>query len=96
MHSHPEKVRLTIECSPDEKMFIKMLAAKNRSTISEFLLSFARKQMPKQCGQHCHREHVPNEETKKALRDSRKEKGKVFSTLDEFWKAMGLEPNAAS
>jgi hypothetical protein len=96
MDSRHEKVRLTIECSPDEKMFIKMLAARNRSTISECLLSFARKEMPKECSRHCHRGHVPNEETKKALRDSRNGEGETFSTLSEFWEAMGLEPNAAT
>ncbi len=96
MTMHHDKVRLTIECSLDEKTYIKMLAAKKHTTISEYLLSFARKEMPKNHDHQCHHHHKPNETTQKALRESRAGKGEVFASLDDFWKAMGMTPNATS
>jgi hypothetical protein len=93
-HQNPPKARLTIECSLDEKTYIKILAAKKHMTISEYLLSFAREEMPQCAGQHCKRSHKPNEETKKALKESREGKGETFDSLDDFWQAMGMTPNA--
>lgn len=83
------KVRLSVDCTEEERMYIKMLAAKNHMTISEYLLSAARKYMPK-----CNRSHEPNEETKKALKKSRIEEGEIYETVNDFWEAMGIEPNA--
>lgn len=85
---HQKKVRLTVECSLDERMYIKMLAAKKHMTISEFLLSSARESMPDT------HEHTPNAETIKALKESRKGNLKGYKTVDDFWKAMGIDPNA--
>ncbi len=87
-HHHREKVRLTVECSLDERTYIKMLAAKKHMTISEFLLTSVREIMP------CTRTHEPNAETIEALKESRKGKLESYETLDEFWKAMGIDPNA--
>ena len=70
-------------------MYIKMLATKKHMTISEYLLSFARKEMPK-----CVRSHEPNSTTKKALKESREEEGEVFESLDDFWTSMDMAPNA--
>lgn len=84
----PQKVRLTVECSYDERMYIKMLAAKKNITISEVLLSPVREKMP------CMHSHEPNAETIKALKESREGKLESYKTLDEFWKAMGIDPNA--
>ena len=82
------KVRLSVDCTPEERMYIKMLATKSHMTISEYLLSFARKEMPK-----CRRGHEPNKETKKALKESREEEGEIFDTVTSFWEAMGISPN---
>ena len=41
----------------------------------------------------CVEKHEPNEKSKKALKESREGKGIVFSSLDDFWKAMGMKPN---
>lgn len=57
-------------------------------TISELLLSNVRKMMPTTLG------HVPNDETIEALKESREGKLESFKTLEEFWKAMGIDPNA--
>lgn len=86
-HRHG-KVRLTVECSFDERTYIKMLAAKKHMTISEFLLASVREMIP------CSPAHEPNAETIEALQDSREGKLESYKNLDEFWKAMGIDPNA--
>lgn len=85
---HRDKVRLTVECSLDERTYIKMLAAKKHMTISEFLLTTVRKVMPHTGG------HEPNDETIAALKESREGDLESYKTLDDFWKAMGIDPNA--
>lgn len=85
---HREKVRLTVECSFNERTYIKMLAAKKNMTISEFLLSSVRGMIPSSPS------HEPNAETVEALKESREGKLESYSTLDDFWKAMGIDPNA--
>jgi hypothetical protein len=87
-HHHRDRVRLTVECSLNEKAYIKMLAAKKHMTISELLLASVRKSMP------CLHDHEPNTETIEALKESRKGKLKSYKTLDDFWIAMGIDPNA--
>jgi uncharacterized protein (DUF1778 family) len=39
------KVRLSIDCSPEERKKIKLLATVNEKTISDYLLSLARDKM---------------------------------------------------
>ena len=85
---HPNKVRLTVECSLDERTYIKMLAAKKHMTISEFLLDSVRKMLPYTRGKE------PNTETIEALKESRNKKLESYKTLDEFWNDMGIDPNA--
>ena len=85
---HSEKVRLTVECSTDERTYIKMLAASKNTTISELLLTPFKKIMPRG------RRRTPNAETIKALQESREGKLESYDNLDEFWEAMGINPNA--
>lgn len=85
---HRDKVRLTVECSIDERTYIKMLAAKKHMTISEFLLASVREVIPPS------RVEEPNAETIEALKESRQGKLESYKTLDDFWKAMGIDPNA--
>jgi hypothetical protein len=88
MATHQEKVRVTVECSPEERTYIKMLAAKNHMTISEYLLSFARHEMPSH-------ENVPNAVTRKAMKDADEKRNlESFDNIDDFWKAMGIDPHA--
>lgn len=86
-----KKVRLSVDCTEQERMYIKMIATKNHMTISEYLLSFARKEMPKCAGHHCNRNHEPNEETARVLKDTDQGKNLIeHETLDEFWKELGF------
>lgn len=86
--SRDHKVRLTVECSFDERTYIKMLAAKKHVTISELLLAPLRSVLPP--GEA----HEPNAETIKALKESREKKLVSYETIEDFWKAMGIDPNA--
>jgi hypothetical protein len=65
-----------------------MLAAKKHMSISELLLATVRKMLP------CSRKQKPNNETIEALKESREGKLESYDTLDDFWKAMGVDPNA--
>ena len=56
--------------------------------IREFLLTSVRKMMPLTYS------HEPNAETIEALKESRENKLETYKTLDDFWKTMGIDPNA--
>lgn len=89
-HARPNdhKVRLTVECSFDERTYIKMLAAKKHVTISELLLAPVRSILPQE------KNDQPNAETIEALKESREKKLVSYETVDDFWKAIGIDPNA--
>lgn len=92
---HEEKVRLSVDCTEQERMYIKMLATKKHMTISEYLLSFARKEMPKCGGNHCNRIHEPNAETARVLKETDEGKNLIeHETLDDFWDALGFSQHA--
>ena len=82
------KVRLTVECSIDERTYIKMLAAKKHMTISEMLLLPVRATIPSK------KNRKPNAKTIESLKESREKKLESYASLDEFWKDMGIDPNA--
>ncbi|MGZ6330293.1 MAG: hypothetical protein ACXWM7_04720 [Parachlamydiaceae bacterium] len=65
-----------------------MLAAKKHVTISELLLAPLRSSLPPDMT------HEPNAETIEALKESREKKLVSYETVDDFWKAMGIDPNA--
>lgn len=90
-----KKVRLSVDCTEQERAYIKMLAAKRRLTISDYLLSFARREMPK-CGEHhCKQSHEPNEETVKVLQETDQGTNLIeYETLDEFWDSLGFSQHA--
>lgn len=97
MQHEQKKVRLSVDCTEQERMYIKMLATRRQMTISEYLLAFARKEMPKkQCGSgHCKNDHEPNTVTAKVMRDTDQGKNLIeHDTLDEFWEALGFSPDA--
>lgn len=78
-----------------ERMYIKMLATKKRMTISEYLLSFAREEMPKCDVGHCKHSHEPNEETAKVLRETDEGKNLIeHDTLEDFWNSLGFSKSA--
>lgn len=86
--SSNKKVRLTVECSFNERTYIKMLAAKKHMTISEFLLTSVREMIPQEANKE------PNAATIEALKESRNQKLESYPSLEEFWREMGIDPNA--
>lgn len=81
---HHDKVKLTIECTSDERAYIKMLAARAHMNMSDLILSYLRTDFP----------HKPNKETLKAHEEALKGKGVVSESLEEFWEQMGVDPSA--
>jgi len=81
---HHDKVRVVIECSLDERAYIKMQAARKHMTISEYFLSMAKKDRAK----------IPNKETLEAMKELDEDGGHSFESVDDFWKQMGMNPNA--
>jgi hypothetical protein len=94
-HPSKKKVRLSVDCTEQERMYIKMLATKKHMTISEYLLSFAREEMPKHGKYQCKHDHEPNEETAQVLRETDKGENLIeHETLDDFWDALGFGQHA--
>lgn len=83
--AHHEKVKMTIECTLNERMYIKMLAAKSHKNLSEFLLSYVREDFP---------QDKPNKETMQAIQDTKDGKTTRCESLEDFWDKMGVKPSA--
>lgn len=91
----PVKERLVISCTKQEKQYVKLLAAKHNMTMSDYLLSFARKEMPKPCSHHCKRNHIPNKETAQVLKETDEGKNLIeYDSLDDFWESLGFTEHA--
>ncbi|MBS0622509.1 MAG: hypothetical protein JSR80_06090 [Verrucomicrobia bacterium] len=85
-HSHRHRVKVTIDVSEDERIYIKMLAAKKKMTVSDLIMSFVRPNIP---------HDQPNAETEKAMRDVDEGKNLIHcKTIEEFWSALGIDPDA--
>jgi hypothetical protein len=85
-HAHHHRVKVTIDVSEDERTYIKMLATKKKMTISEFIMSYVRPNIP-------HDE--PNAETQKAMQDVNERKNLTScKSIEEFWQTIGIDPNA--
>jgi hypothetical protein len=85
-HTSQEKVKITIECTLDERTYIKMLAAKAHQGLSEFILSYVRSDFPK--------ERRPKNDTKEAIQELREGRGIKCESIDDFWNEMGMNPHA--
>jgi len=83
---HHEKVKITIECTLDERAYIKMLAAKNHVGLSEFLLSYVRPDFPPTS--------KPNKKTMDAIKELREGGGIQCESIGDFWEKMGMNPHA--
>ena len=84
MDRQPRKSRLSIDVSDEEKMMVKMWAARQKRSISDFVMACVRDHMP------CQLNHEINAETKRALAESAKGEGvETFDSLDDFWKSLG-------
>jgi hypothetical protein len=84
--ANQEKVKVTIECTPDERAYIKMLAAKAHLNLSELVLSYLRTDFPRR----------PNKETLASMNELDEGKGIVYESIDDFWAAMGVSPDVDS
>lgn len=84
-HRHRSKAKVTIDCTVDERAYIKMLAARAHMNLSEFILSYLRKDFPQE---------KPNKATHKAMQESKEGKGIQCDSLEDFWKKMGMSPDA--
>lgn len=84
---HHDRAKVTIDCTVDERAYIKMLAAKAHMNLSEFILSYLRKDFP---------EKTPNKETLEAMKESEEGRGIKCESIEDFWKKMGMKPSAYS
>lgn len=82
--AHKQKVKVTFECTADERAYIKMLAAKAHLTLNEFLISCLRDYFPSR----------PNKKTLEAIKELDEGNGFSFESLDDFWKEMEINPHA--
>ena len=82
--SSPEKVRLAIDCSPEERKYIKIYASYEDMTINEFVMACVRERMNK-----CKHSHIPNAETAAVLDASERGENIItFNSIDDFFKSM--------
>lgn len=81
---HHEKVRVVIDCSVEERAYIKMLAARKQMTISEYFLSKAKEEL-------AHKSKIPNKATIAAHQEALDGKGTAYDSMDDFWSDMGVE-----
>lgn len=88
-HQHHQKVRVVIDCSPEERACIKMLAARRHMTISEYFLSFAH-------GELASKSKVPNKTTLDAHQEALEGGGISYESMDDFWQDMGVDGRAKS
>jgi hypothetical protein len=88
-HHQHDKVRVVIDCSSEERAYIKMLAAKKHLTISEYFLSFAREELET-------KQKIPNKKTLKSHQEALEGGGKSYDSMTDFWADMGIKKRAKS
>jgi hypothetical protein len=86
---HHEKVRVVIDCSVEERAYIKMQAARKQMTISEYFLSMAKEEVTS-------KSKVPNKTTLAAHKEALEGKGTAYDSMDDFWSDMGIKRRAKS
>ena len=86
MSIQAHRIKISVDVSEEERIYIKMIAAKKKMTISEFIMSYVRPHIP---------HSIPNAETKKAIKDIEENKNlSRYKTVDDFWADMGLNSDA--
>ena len=86
MSTNAHRIKISVDVSEEERTYIKMIAAKRNMTISEFIMSYVRPNIP---------HSDSNSETKKAMKDIKENKNLTrYKTVDDFWADMGLDPDA--
>lgn len=84
---HHKKVRVVIDCSVEERAYIKMLAARKHMTISGYFLSMAKEELAS-------KSKVPNKTTLAAHQEALDGGGTAYDSMDDFWADMGVERRA--
>ena len=80
-----DKVRLAIECTAEQRKYIKTFAALEDKSINDFLLSYVWKYAK------CTRSHIPNQETADALDASERGEGnRAHKSIAELFKFLGI------
>ena len=80
-----DKVRLSVDCSPEERRQIKIFCAMEDHTVSEWIMGCVRERMLRMRG------HLPNAETRQALRGSEKGEGvQFYQSTDELFDDLGI------
>jgi len=80
-----KKVRLAIECSSEERKYMKMYAAHEEKTLNEFVLESVRMRLEKHP-----RVHIPNKRTLKAIENARKGKTTKAKDFDDLCNQLGI------
>lgn len=86
-HHHQDKVKVVIDCSVEERAYIKMLAAHKHMTISEYFLSFAK-------GELAEKSRIPNKETLASMKELDEGGGTEYTSMDAFWADIGVDRRA--
>lgn len=86
---HYHKVRVVIDCTPEERAYIKMLAARKHMTISEYFLAFAKEELSD-------RPKILNKTTLEAHREALEGGGTSYESMEDFWSDMGVDRRANS
>ena len=85
-NSRSNKAKVTFDCTKDERAYIKMLAAKAHMNLSEFILSYLRRDFPVS--------KKPNKDTLEAMKEIEEGGGIDCDSIDDFWKKMGIDRSA--
>ncbi len=98
MPTPQHKSRLTVECTLEEKTYIKMLATSAHMTISEYFLSHVRPNLPaskvrkpNKKSPPSTRSKKPNKKTLDAHKEALEGKGETFDNIEEFWRHLGVK-----
>ena len=78
---------MVIDCSVEERAYIKMLAASKHMTISEYFLSMAKEEL-------LNKSKVPNQTTLAAHQEALDGGGTAYNSMDDFWSDMRVERRA--
>jgi len=90
MAAQHHKVRVVIDCSVEERAYIKMLAARKHMTISEYFLSMTKEEFTGKSK----KSKVPNKATLAAHQEALDDGGTAYDSMDDFWADMGVDRRA--
>ena len=80
-----DKVRLSVDCSPEDRQKLKILCALKEESISKWVMDAVKQRMDREV------EKLPNMKTQEALKESRKGKGvERHGTVEELFEDLGI------